>query len=467
MERVDLQYTPGGSYPVVHVSQMDVGKPFEVRIFDGTAPYNIPAGVTVSIDGRKPDKKVFSYTDVVSVSGNVVTVTTKRQMTILAGEVMCKLRFKQGNTDIGTLTFIMSVDPSPVNEEADTSETDIPVIIAQATEQMLTAEAYAKGTRNGVPVTEGQAGYHDNAKYWKEQTEGYVSQAQNAAGEAADSARAAAGSADSAAGSAGSAAAQALKAEGFAVGEQNGTDVPTTSPYYHNNAEFFAGKAQESADRAESYSTHTPKIGANDNWWVWDDDMGQYVDTGIDASITVDITEITMLAPSDTPRVTNEGTNTDPRFHLYIPRGTGVKSVTRINTAGLVKTYRMLFSDGYFIDYDVTDGKTAYQSAVDGGYTGTEADFESDLANFKEYRDDAVEAAGDAADSASDAADEVVLAHQEYLDAKAEADRARMYADFAEPHFLYQDNCLWVNDDAAPYFKLEDNCLWVKMIPAS
>ena len=38
--------------------------------------------------------------------------------------------------------------------------------------------------------------------------------------------------------------ADALKAEGFAVGQQNGTDVPSTSPYYHNNAKWYSEQAE-------------------------------------------------------------------------------------------------------------------------------------------------------------------------------------------------------------------------------
>lgn len=50
--------------------------------------------------------------------------------------------------------------------------------------------------------------------------------------------------------SAGSAGTDALKAEGFAVGQQNGTDVPSTSPYYENNAAYYADQASDRADAA-------------------------------------------------------------------------------------------------------------------------------------------------------------------------------------------------------------------------
>lgn len=69
-------------------------------------------------------------------------------------------------------------------------------------------------------------------------------------------------------------------------------------------------------------STHAPIIGQNGNWWIWDVTAGDYVDSGVDASITVRIADITMLEPTATPYVTNTGTNTDPIFHLFIPRGT-------------------------------------------------------------------------------------------------------------------------------------------------
>ena len=42
-------------------------------------------------------------------------------------------------------------------------------------------------------------------------------------------------------------------------------------------------------------STNPPYIGANGNWWVWSVEQEQYVDSGVDASITVRIADVTML----------------------------------------------------------------------------------------------------------------------------------------------------------------------------
>ena len=184
-------------------------------------------------------------------------------------------------------------------------------------------------------------------------------------------------------------------------------------------------------ERLQALTENPPYIGANGNWYVWDTNTGAYVDSNVDASITVAIADITMLAPDATPYVTNTGTDTDPIFHLFIPRGKGISSVTKTSTSGLVDTYTITYSDGYtstftvtngkgissisktgasgLVDtytityndgssttFTVTNGKTAYQSAVEGGYTGTEAQFEAALGNFQTYASNAEQGASDA-----------------------------------------------------------------------
>lgn len=154
-------------------------------------------------------------------------------------------------------------------------------------------------------------------------------------------------------------------------------------------------EAQELEARLAELTERPPYIGQNGNWYVWDTDTGEYVDSGIDASITVQIADITMLAPDATPTVTNSGTNTDPIFHLGIPRGKGISSIEKTSTSGLVDTYTITYSDGYTTTFTVTNGKSAYQCALDGGYIGTEAEFEADLGNFKTYADNAEDSAED------------------------------------------------------------------------
>ena len=170
MQQTNLQYAPNGVNPVIHVSQFDVGRQFQFKLYDGSTPYAMPAGTTARIDGIKPDGHGFSYTDNISVSGNTATITTTEQMTVIAGTVKCELRFLKGYDNIGTVNFLMIVEESPINGDTDTSETEIPAIIEVATANRLESEAWARGTMDGVPVDSSADQYHNNSKYYSEQS---------------------------------------------------------------------------------------------------------------------------------------------------------------------------------------------------------------------------------------------------------------------------------------------------------
>ena len=345
-----LNLVPGGVLPRINVTQYDYGsRALEFLIFNGDQRFTLASGMTARIQGTKPDKFGFDYAATVSTANNKITANLTQQMTACHGDVLTELVILKNGERIGTINFILDVQKSGLNDETVVSDSELPDIIAQATEQMERAEA--------------------------------------AATTATTKASEASTSATNAASSATSAAASATNASGSATAAANS-----------------ATSAEASADRAQSYSVNTPYIGANGNWWVWNTSQGAYVDTGVDASITVDIADITMLAPDATPYVTNTGTSTDPIFHLFIPRGKGISSITKTSTSGLVDTYTITFSDGVTTTFTVTNGKTAYQSAVEGGYSGTEAQFEDDLAHFGQWKTDAETAATNAATSATNAA---------------------------------------------------------------
>lgn len=78
---------------------------------------------------------------------------------------------------------------------------------------------------------------------------------------------------------------------------------------------------EELAEKLEAMTANPPYIGDNGDWYIWDIEDGEYVDSGVDASISVTIQDVTAIAPDATPYVTNTGTDTDPIFHLFIPRG--------------------------------------------------------------------------------------------------------------------------------------------------
>lgn len=528
-QKTNVNLIPGRVNPRINVSQYDKGsRTLQFALYNGDAAFSITSGTTALIQGTKPDGHGFQLSATVTTGSNIVTANLTEQMAIVAGDVVCELVLLKGSEKLATANFVLAVEPTALKDSAVTSDSELPIILALATEQMENAEAWARGTKNGqaVPATAEQ--YHNNAKYYSEQTEAfsdeseswavgkregqdvpstdpayhnnskyYSEQSHNYANNSANSATSSANSATSSAISATNSSNQALKSEGYAVGAQNGSAV-SSGTYFHNNSKYYSEQAAASAQQAASWSAHPPYIGENGNWWIWNTTTGAYVDSGVDASITVQIADITMLDPSATPYVTNTGTDTDPIFHLFIPRGKGISSITKTSTSGLVDTYTITYSDGttttfavtngngisaisktstsglvdtYTISYTngtsttftVTNGKTAYQSAVEGGYPGTEAEFDTALGNFEQLASSAYTSAQNALASAQAAAGSATTAHQEYLDAKAQADRAQAYADFIEPDFIIANNRLYIKDDAVGEFIVENNRLYMKL----
>ena len=126
----------------------------------------------------------------------------------------------------------------------------------------------------------------------------------------------------------------------------------------------YLAQAQALEEALELLSRNPPYIGANGNWYVFNTETLQYEDSGVDASITVSIADITMIAVNAQPYVTNTGTNTDPVFHLYIPRspqgetGNGIDRIAKTATSGLVDTYTVYYTDGTTWTYTVTNGQS-------------------------------------------------------------------------------------------------------------
>ena len=116
------------------------------------------------------------------------------------------------------------------------------------------AKSYAEGG-TGTRVGEDT----DNAKYYSQsahtsETNAAASESNAATSEtnAASSETNAATSESNASASASAASADALKAEGYAVGKQNGVDVTTGQTYYHDNAKYYKEEAATSASNAST-----------------------------------------------------------------------------------------------------------------------------------------------------------------------------------------------------------------------
>lgn len=290
------------------MSQYDYGsRTLEISLFNGASPFNIPEGANVVIQGTKKDRTGFQY-EHLDFENNVVYADITQQMTVFEDEVLTELVIslvdendESNNEQLATANFLLVVEEAALKDDIVVSETDIPAIqdlpeamaevraavistaaaaesananaiksqsyaeggtgtrtgedtdnakyykeqagiYATATENIKNdSEAWSVGTKGGVPVTQGDPQYHNNSKYHAEQ--------------AASSETNAAISETNASTSESNANRDALKAEGYAVGKQNGADVSSDSEYWENNALFYANRASEDAITASDAAT--------------------------------------------------------------------------------------------------------------------------------------------------------------------------------------------------------------------
>lgn len=130
-QTIDLNLTPGGVLPVVHVSQYDSGYQINFRIFDGSQRYDIPTDVTVRLDMTKTDGQGVS---VQATKNNAISsmcyVWLTLQMTTCVGDNECELVFVHRDDErrIGTVNFILQVEQAGLRRDAIVSESQISIV---------------------------------------------------------------------------------------------------------------------------------------------------------------------------------------------------------------------------------------------------------------------------------------------------------------------------------------------------
>lgn len=333
VQNIDLNLIPDSEAVVVKVNQYDDGTGrIQAHLYLNDTAYTPASGATARIEGTKPDKHGFSYT--ASISGNTVTADLTTQMTAVAGRTRTQIIVEELSGKTGTFVFWLDVQAAALADDTDISDTDIPAIMDLARQNAAIASAAAESAAASAESVQGYAG----------------------------------------------------DAEAYAVGKRGGTDVPSSDVAYHNNSKYYseqagtsAQSAAESAAAAEVWTAHPPYIGANGNWYIYNTTTETFVDSGIDASITVQMADVTMLDPSATPYVTNTGSNTDPIFHLFLPRGqtgapgtdgqdgqdgedgVGIASIVKTGSqtvsGRVVDTYTITYTDNTTTTYQVVNGK--------------------------------------------------------------------------------------------------------------
>lgn len=155
-----LDMIPGESAaPVVHVSQFDVNsRTLTFNLMKGGVAYEPDVGMTVTLDGTKPDNTAFSYP--MTVDGSSVSIALQPQMTVLSGHVRCEVTVSNASGQIGSANFILAVEESAIDTGA-ISDTDIPIfedLKNQAQQAASEATAAAQTVSAILPENVGTVG---------------------------------------------------------------------------------------------------------------------------------------------------------------------------------------------------------------------------------------------------------------------------------------------------------------------
>ena len=261
----NLDLIPQGVPPIVHVSQYDKGQTWDIHLHENGIVFPVPANTSAAIQGTKPDNTGFQFPAVISAGDNVVTFTLEQQMTVFSGDIDCELVLVNGDDQVATINFILSVEPTTLDDDTVISETELPlieqaaelgaVINAYATQIHADAETAASAVSttaaseaNAASSATAAASSASTATQAADDALASQTAAASSASDAASSAQAAAGSASNAADSATNAAASAAAAQAAiatdmtgATASAAGTHGLVPAPSAGDNDKFLGG----------------------------------------------------------------------------------------------------------------------------------------------------------------------------------------------------------------------------------
>lgn len=227
MERQNLDILPGGVLPVIHCSQGDIGREFQINLFSDNAPYVLDGTEELTIDGHKEDNNIFTYS-IPATTGSTITISTQEQMTACAGNTICEIRIYKDDIRIGTCNFILQVEEGVSNGTPSESTLqaidEIRAVVEQAVEDAQTAQHNAETAETNAETAE------TNAINAKNQSESARDLAQTYATNSSNS---------------------ATDSKNWAVGPSgsgSGTDT--------NNAKYYSQLASQSEQNASTSETN-------------------------------------------------------------------------------------------------------------------------------------------------------------------------------------------------------------------
>ena len=121
-----LNLIPSGIMPVIYLNQTDAGYDKQFLVYNGSQPYNIPEGVSVTIRGRKGDDYGITENAEFTVGSNLITVHITEQMTAVSGDhnIFELVFVDTEGLRVGTINVVFAIEPDALGE-AVISESEI------------------------------------------------------------------------------------------------------------------------------------------------------------------------------------------------------------------------------------------------------------------------------------------------------------------------------------------------------
>ena len=204
--QIELDVSPGGIAPVIHVSQYDTGsRTLQFNLIATAGDLILPTGTKAEIRGTKPDGNGFSYDAL--INGKTVTADVTEQMTAAAGKAVCEIVLYTGMparedaeassdfTQLCTANFILFVERAALDKDTVRSGSEIKQLITviDRTDELLAAAETMDDAKESIrQMTE------STRSEMNQLAESIEQNAQELADQSAASARAAARSAQAA-----------------------------------------------------------------------------------------------------------------------------------------------------------------------------------------------------------------------------------------------------------------------------
>ena len=163
--------------PKVKMSQYDYGlRTINFSVVDGSGSAIDLSSYDVTVEGTRIDGHAFATA--CAISGNVATFTDTVDMTNAAGDHSAELVIRDGDDRLGTMNFVISVEPAAMDEDAELSPEDraifdqlyeklasgSPLVVTMAAEMTDTSAAYLY-TGSEIGYTAGDW-YYYNGSAW-------------------------------------------------------------------------------------------------------------------------------------------------------------------------------------------------------------------------------------------------------------------------------------------------------------